>query len=160
MFPNNSGPNFFAGIETQMMASMLHYGIHFLDPLPEEHPAMLARFLVADLREAEASQAWEQAKMDELISGWFNRGRIYETIPADALVSTKELGASATLLFLERIPLKLAEDAIKELRVQTTERIFEKNPSEDGLCRLLWMWFMWGRSYQKGNPPEAHPLPN
>jgi len=154
MFPPQDSSSFFAGIETQMMASMLHHGVQFLDPLPEEHQAALARFLVADLRSASSGQAWEQAKMDEMLAGWFNRGRIYEILPADALIPTKELGASATLLFLDRIPLKMAEDAIRELRVQTSERFFEKQSSEDGFCRLLWMWFQWGRSYQKGNPPE------
>jgi len=55
------------------MASMLHHGVQFLDPLPEEHQAALARFLVADLRSASSGQAWEQAKMDEMLAGWFKK---------------------------------------------------------------------------------------
>lgn len=152
-------PTMLGPIETQMMASMLSYGVQFLDPLPEEARTILARFLVEDLRSALSNQAWEQAKMDKMLSGWFDRGRIYEILPLDALVPTAELNHSATLLFLDKTPSPMAEDAIKELHVQTSERFFEKHFYEESFCRLLWLWFQWGRSYQKGNEhPPTTPL--
>ena len=150
-------PAMLGSIETQMMASVLHYGIQFLDPLPDEHQGRLVQELVRDMRNTKNGVAFDQTAVGQLTGSWFNRGRIYETLPEDGLIPTADLSRSATQLFLERVPLKLAEDALADLQRATVARLAE-NPAiqsaEDAVCRLLWLWFQWGRSYQKGNPPE------
>jgi len=157
-------PAMLGGIETQMMASMLDYGIQFLDPLPEDHKSSLANELVRDMRSvSRRGIAWDQTRLEQLTESWFNRGRIYETLPEDALVPTENLSRSATLLFLEKVPLILAQDAVAGLRRVTVARLAESpaiQSAEDAVCRIFWLWFMWGRSYQKGNPPSETPLPN
>ena len=156
-------PTMLGSIETQMMASVLHYGIQFLDFLPDDHRERLAQELVRDMRSTKNGAAFDQATVEQLTGSWFNRGRIYETLPEDALVPTADLAQSATQLFLERVPLQLAEDALAGLQQAMVARLAE-NPAiqsaEDAVCRLLWLWFQWGRSYQKGNPPSETPLPN
>src|SRR3990172_6478287 len=156
-------PTMLGSIETQMMASVLHYGIQFLDFLPDDHRERLAQELVRDMRSTKNGAAFDQATVEQLTGSWFNRGRIYETLPEDALVPTADLARSATQLFLERVPLQLAEDALAGLQQAMVARLAE-NPAiqsaEDAVCRLLWLWFQWGRSYQKGNPPSETPLPN
>ena len=156
-------PTMLGSIETQMMASVLHYGIQFLDFLPDDHRERLAQELVRDMRSTKNGAAFDQATVEQLTGSWFNRGRIYETLPEDALVPTADLARSATQLFLERVPLKLAEDALADLRSKTVTLLAETPiivSNEDAICRLLWLWFQWGRSYQKGNPPSETPLPN
>lgn len=157
-------PTMLGGIETQMMASMLHYGVQFLDPLPEEHRGQLAQELVRDARSTSRQGiAWNQTQLEQLTGNWFNRGRIYETLPEDGLVPTADLARSATQLFLEKVPLQLAEDALAGLQQATVARLAESpaiQSAEDMVCRLMWLWFQWGRSYQKGNPPSETPLPN
>ena len=151
-------------IETQMMASTLSYGVQFLDQLSDEHQERLVQELVRDVRSvSRRGIAWDQTRLEQLTGNWFSRGRIYETLPEDALVPTADLAQSATQLFLERVPLQLAEDALAGLQQAMVARLAE-NPAiqsaEDAVCRLLWLWFQWGRSYQKGNPPSETPLPN
>jgi len=150
-------PAMLGSIETQMMASVLHYGVQFLDPLPDDHQGRLAQELVRDMRNTKNGAAFSQAVVEQLTGSWFNRGRIYETLPEDGLIPTADLSRSATQLFLERVPLKLAEDALTDLRSKTVALLAETPiivSNEDAICRLLWLWFQWGRSYQKGNPPE------
>lgn len=154
------GPAMLGSIETQLMASMLSYGIQFLDPLPDDHQQKLALELVRDMRTTQNGAVFDQSKVEQLTGSCFDRGRIYEILPEDALVRTEELGRSATLLFLEKVPLKLAEDTLADLKRATVARLAESPTAADGeraVCQLFWLWFQWGRSYQKGNehPPQT-----
>lgn len=157
-------PAMLGSIETQMMASMLEYGTQFLDPLPADHKAQLAQELARDMHSAQDGPlTFDQSTVEQLTGHWFDRGRIYEILPEDALVATGELSRSATKLFLDRIPLQMAEDALEGLRQLTTARLAESpavTDPQDAICRLFWAWFRWGRSYQKGNPPESQTLPS
>src|SRR3990172_3493482 len=137
-------PTMLGSIETQMMASVLHYGIQFLDFLPDDHRERLAQELVRDMRSTKNGAAFDQATVEQLTGSWFNRGRIYETLPEDALVPTADLARSATQLFLERVPLKLAEDALADLRSKTVTLLAETPiivSNENTICRLLFLSF-------------------
>jgi len=148
-------PAMLGGIETQMMASMLDYGVQFLDSIPDEANAKLAQLLVRDMRRASSGGVWDQEKMQESLSSWFLRGRTFEFFPEELF----QEGFSPVTLFLDPVPAPAGE-AIQGLKELGIQRFFDRHGGEDAFCRLMWLWFQWGRSYQKGNHSESPTLPS
>lgn len=157
---NPKDPVILVSIETQMMASMLHFGIQFVDPISDVDNTKLSRLLVNDMQRTMGSGVFDQTEVDALLKDWFARGRIYEMLPEDATqLETADIPTSQAALLLERVPSAMAAKAIRDLRLGAAARFFDHHGSKDAFCRLMWMWFQWGRSYQKGNEhPPTTPL--
>ncbi len=157
---NPKDPVILGSIETQMMASMFDFGYQFLDPIPDANNTKLANLLASDMQRTIESGIPDQTKVDAILKDWFARGRIYEMLPEDATqLETADIPTSQAALLLERVPSATAAKAIEDLRLKTATRFFTDHGNKDDFCRLMWMWFQWGRSYQKGNEhPPTTPL--
>lgn len=153
-------PAILGSTETQMMASMLNFGIQYLNPISDTGNTELARFLVSDMRRAMESGIPDQTEVDTILKNWFARGRIYEMLPEDATqLKTVDIPTSQAALLLEPVPSAMAAEAIDDLRLKTAAEFFDQHGDKDAFCRLMWMWLQWGRSYQKGNEhPPTTPL--
>lgn len=143
-----------------IMAMTLHYGIQFLDPIPGADRIKLSHLLVRDMRRALGFAVLDQTEVDAILEGWFARGRIYEMLPEDAIqIETADIHTSQAALLLERVSSAMAAKAIEHLRFDAATRFFDHYGDENAFCRLMWTWFQWGRSYQKGNEhPPTTPL--
>lgn len=122
----------------QIMAGLLHYGVQFLSPIPDEKETELARGLASDAHSLFNEIGWITGDLQGLFHEWFRRGREYESgtpslnpIPSDVSEALKEIIYRKVRRFLERFTL-VGIDL-------------------NFLCRLLWISFQWGRSYQLGN---------
>lgn len=121
-------------VEAQIMASLLHYGVQFLTPVPDHEEAELVKDLARDAHGLFTEVDWGTDGLQSLLWQWFKRGREHE--------NTSTLGL---------IPSGV-EEALKDLAAFEIQTFFARLGTDlDALCRFLWLWFQRGRSYEGGN---------
>lgn len=121
--------------EAWILNDLLHFGMRFLFPIPDVEETKLAEAVVRDARQMFSKVVWERTDLPNLMFSWFMKGRTYE--------------GSVSILDPYPTDVHTALSSMATIEIEEFSTLIAADI--EALCRLLWVWFQRGRSYERGN---------